>query len=371
MRSGKLSILCILLFQTMLIFAQDLNIGGGDVWVSQGADGGYHLYIRKKHDVASVLLVETTRDPSFREPNYAYRTNVWNPVNGDELRIIDGHPLPQHNSWSLIDSTPEFVPELGIDAFHVYIPFFIQFGYPYTRNGEVYVVNGTYFNIRAFTLPHADYQGVFKDNPFVLEITQDPLPGPPDLNYMKDTEDSFDRLSRLTGGRVFRSRGPEDIVETLGAIFQKEAGHDIDVVLCIDTTASMRNDITALRMRLVAAAQGMLSNFLSLRVGVVAFRDYKDAYITRVYPFTADLGVFQKTLSALQAVGGGDIPEAVHEGLYESITKYQWRPEARKLVILIGDAPPHLEPRGKITEIMVIDAARDRDVQINSVLLPQ
>lgn len=345
-------------------------MNGGDVWVSQGADGGYHLYIRKKPDISSILLVETTRDPALLEPNYAYRTNSYNSINGDELRIIDGKLLPQSSGWSLIDSTPEFIPEIGIYVFHIYIPFLIQYGYPWTRNGEVYVGNGTYFNIRAFTLPYADYNGFFQDNPFILEITQEPLPGPPALNYMKDTEDAFERISRKSGGLLIHSSGPDDIVETIGKLISDEAGQNLDIVLCLDTTASMRNDIAALRTKLIDSARGFVNQFKSFRVGMVLFRDYNDAYLTKIIPWTSDLNKFQQTLNGVQAAGGRDIPEAVHEGLYEAITKFQWR-DAKRIVILIGDAPPHIKPRGNISENMVLEAANAANVYIHSIVLPQ
>jgi hypothetical protein len=362
----------LLLFSQAVIFAQDLLIGSSDVWISQGSDGGYHLYIRKKTDINSVLLVETTRDPTLHEPNYAYRTNKWNSINGDELRIIDGIPLSQNNGWSLIATKTEYLPQLGTEVFHIYIPYIIYYGYPNTRNGEIYVGNGTYFNIRAFSLPYGDYRSAFKDNPFILEVTQEPLAGPPEINYMKETEDAFDRIARNTNGIVFRSRGPEDIVETIEKILGSEVGFgkDLDLVLCLDTTASMRNDIAAVRSRLIKYTQETAQHFKTLRVGMVLFRDYKDIYLTKVIPFTADMKIFQKTLNAVQAAGGGDIPEAVYEGLYDSITKFEWR-DTNRLIILIGDAPPHPIPRGNITEDMVTNTARTNHIRINTIMLPQ
>jgi hypothetical protein len=318
-----------------------------------------------------VLLVETTRDPALREPNYAYRTNLWNPVNGDELRIIDDMVLPQERSWSLIDSTPEYIAELGAEVFHIYIPYFVYYGYPHTRNGELYVGNGSYFNIRAFTLPYGDYRGVFRDNPFTLEITQEPLPGPPEANYMRDTEDSFERITRATGGSLFRSIGPADIVETIDAILSQEAGVDIDIVICLDTTASMKNDIDAMRLKLIEYTKATAMRFRSMRVGMVLFRDYGESYVTRVVPFTSDMNAFQRTLNAARAVGGRDIPEAVHEALYEAANAFPWREEAERRVILIGDAPPHPEPRGAVQEAMVIEAAQNLDIRINAIILPQ
>ena len=148
-----------LLLCPVLLFAQAwgsapeaLNVGSEDLRIEQRTDGGFHLYIRKKPGIGSVLLTETTRDPSLRSANYAYRAPEWNPVNGDEIRILDGQPILKSSQiWSLIDSTPEFHHELG-QAFHIFIPYILHYGYEHSRHGEVYVTAGTYLNIRSFSL---------------------------------------------------------------------------------------------------------------------------------------------------------------------------------------------------------------------------
>jgi hypothetical protein len=402
MRSKLFFAVCLVLLRALFVYAQeapDLTVGGGDLWVSQGADGGYHLYIRKKPGINSVLLAETTRDPLFREPNYAYRTAEWNTINGNELRVIDGAVLPQRaGGWFLVDSTPEYVREIGADVFHIFIPFVVSFGYPETRHGEVYVGNGTYINVRTFTLPYADYSGAFRDNPFVFEFNQVPLEGPPEGNFMKDTEDAFERITGATDGNLQHSVGPKDIVEKINTVITDIAagnpsGKNIDLVICLDTTESMRNDIAAIQKQLIAQTAELASLFKNVRIGMVLYRDYRDAYLTRIIPFTGDLKTFQRSLNAVRAAGGGDIPEAVNEALYDAATKFPWGTDEsaihtgvtaagvttagvsdtidEKIIILIGDAPPHPIPRGEITERMAIDAARERGIKINAIILPQ
>jgi hypothetical protein len=51
-------------------------------------------------------------------------------------------------------------------------------------------------------------------------------------------------------------------------------------------------------------------------------------------------------LEQCQAFGGGDVPEAVADGLHVTL-KLSWRAESTKICILIADAPPHgLAPSG-------------------------
>jgi hypothetical protein len=348
---------------------KDLIILQEDTRIEQRVDGGFHLFIRKKPDIASVLLTETTKDPSLQEANYAYRDSQWNPINGDEVRLLNDAPIARTSRiWSLIDSTTEAHPEFG-EAFHIYIPYILNYGYAYTRHGEVYVQNGTYFNIRAFALPYGDYRGAFRDNPFVLQVTQKPLEGPPDGNYMRETINGFADITTSNEGDLVWSREPKDLVDKIKGILEKERRKTLDVVICLDTTASMRDDIAAVKAELPNLLEQMVSEFYDFRIGMVLYRDYSDAYLNRTIPFTRDLEVFKKNLHAVQVAGGGDIPEAVYEALYEGITKFTWQGEA-KIIILIGDAPPHPRQKGKISKDMVYKAASERGVRISAIILP-
>ena len=48
----------------------------------------------------------------------------------------------------------------------------------------------------------------------------------------------------------------------------------------------------------------------------------------------------------MQAGGGGDMPEALNEALHETVHRMSWRSEAARLVVLVADAPPHLDYGG-------------------------
>jgi Mg-chelatase subunit ChlD len=363
--------LCLLL-APVLLFAQERNetsllVTQNDIRIVQGADGGFHLFIRKKPGMGSVLLTESTRDPALRAANYAYRAPEWNPINGDEIRILDGKPIPKSSLiWSLIDSTPEYHSELG-EAFHIFIPYILYYGYEHSRHGEVYVTSGTYLNIRAFTLPYGDYRGSYRDNPFVLEVSsQQPLPGALEGRYMKEALDAYTEIASW-GGTLVRSTGP-DVVERVKDVLERERGRTMDIVICLDTTGSMKNDFAIIRTNLVPMLEQVIGGS-SFRIGMVLFKDYYEEYLTRVIPFTNDLNQIQRTLNSITPRGGGDIPEAVYEGLYDSATKFTWEAENR-LIILLGDAPPHLRQRGRISKEMVRAAAAERNVRIHGIILP-
>ncbi|MDR0401053.1 MAG: VWA domain-containing protein [Treponema sp.] len=351
------------------IAAQDLIISSRDLRIEQRVDGGFHLFIRKKPDIGSVLLVESTKDPLMREDNYAYRTERKNEINGNERRILNGVPLPGDRFWYIIDSTPEPHPELG-EAFQLYIPYLIYYGYEDTRHGEIYVVDGTFFNLRAFNLPYGDYRAPFHDNPYVLRVTQRPLEGKAEDNYMNDTVDAFTEIARAGGGALVYSTGPMDLVDRIREILEKERGKAVDIVLCLDTTNSMRDDIDQIRRSLIPTLNEMTPEFSGFRIGMVLYKDYNDEYLNQVIPFTDNFSRFQRTLNNIRVGGGRDIPEAVYEALYEGAVQFPWQAESR-IMILIGDAPPHPRQRGKISVEMVDREVLNQNIRVNAIILPQ
>jgi hypothetical protein len=363
MKHMKLVSAVVLTLPLYALSALDLSISGDDTVIEQRLDGGFHLFIRKKPDISSVLITETTRDPALKEPNYAYRPAEWNRFNGDELRLLDGKALSSR-ILSLVDSTPEPYAPLG-EAFHIFVPYILYYGYENVRHGEIYVRDGTYLNLRAFALPYADYSGGFKDNPFVLEAAQPAAERPP-FKYRQDTIDAFEDIADDT----LLSTGPDDIIEVIEEALSGASGGALDLVICLDTTGSMKNDLAAIKKGLSPLLEDARRHFAPLRVGLVVFRDYNDEYLNRFYQLDADMNAFQRLLNGLTANGGRDVPEAVYEALYEAVTRSDWG-AADRMIILIGDAPPHPRPLGDIDAAAVKSAAAENSIRIKAVILPQ
>lgn len=361
----------------------------------KNADGeltGYHLYVRKIKGVESVLLTETTRDPNGKADNYAYRALEYNSINGDEIRYLDGKQLvSQGAKYSLIDSTPELVEGLG-QAFHIFIPAKIQFGYEWSRNGIVEIGRGTFINIRTFEKPYADYTGEYMDSPFMfnLETRRRAKANPPmpeaeapakseivlTDDYNPAASQKFEEMSDF----IVYSKGPETIVEDILEVFDDIGDKDnLDVVFAIDATGSMKNDIETLKKDLLPALVKEFEAARGTRFGLLFYRDYGDNFNykslpVRFFAFTDNLTAFNKNLNSLKIIGkeGGDIPEAVYEAIYASTEFYSWRPGATRRIILIGDAEPHPKPRGlgKYSKDYVMGLAESRDIKVKAILLP-
>jgi hypothetical protein len=342
----------------LFLYAQDLSLSQDDLRIELRPDGGYHLFIRCKPDIASVLITESTRDPSFRADNYAYRAAERNDINGNEIRLLNGQPIsPESRIYSLVSSTPELHPELGW-SFHIYIPHVLLYGYEGGRNGEVQVGDGTYLNIRAFYYAYADYRGAFKDNPYTLSVSQETNRPLPKGSFMAETVNTF---TQIAGDNARPASDPDDMVGKITGILEKEKGRNVDIAVCLDVTGSMKPYFDAIRLKLIPMLKEMSADFASFRIGMVFYKDY---------PFTNDFDLLQKNISSVRVSGGGDIPEAVYEALYAGATKLSWEADKR-IMLLIGDAPPHPRPRGAITKQMADREAANRGIELHAIILPQ
>jgi hypothetical protein len=353
----------------MAVSAQDaLEVTPGDIRIEQSIEGGYYLWIRKKPAIESVLLTESTEAPERNATTFAYRTDQYHPANGDERRILDGEFLPQDGRYFLIDSTPEDDEEFG-EAFRIFIPYILEYGYPHTRHGEVMVLDGTYLSIRTFSEPYADYAGSFRDNPFIVRVEQAPQEGPPEGNYMPDTVDTFTDIAQENDGEVLFSEGPEDTLDRIADLLPGD-GRTLELVLALDTTQSMHDDLPVLRDHLVETLQPLVDGYDSFRIGFMLYRDYLEEYLVRKYDFVETWELVQDRLNRIRVAGGKDIPEAVYEALWASLQGFSWEAEDR-VIILIGDAPPHPRPRGSATREQVFARAQELDVTVHAIILPQ
>jgi Mg-chelatase subunit ChlD len=117
----------------------------------------------------------------------------------------------------------------------------------------------------------------------------------------------------------------------------------VELAFILDTTGSMSEEIAAVKETLVQVAAQLDSLGADIRVGMVAFKDHGDSYVTKVYPFSSDLEAFIRQTRDVAAQGGGDMPEAVNEGIEVAVKQLDWQPQGTvRLAFLIGDAPPHV-----------------------------
>ncbi len=341
--------------------------------------GGFHLYVRKTPGIESILLTETVKDPEGKNDSYAYRAQNYNPVNGDEIRYLNGKILESEGAkYSLVDSTAQPTKNFG-EVFHIYIPSKIIYGYEWTRHGEIEIGKGTFINIRTFEKPYADYTGEYMDSPFMFEFVTKKKKQKVTLTDQYNTAAS-EKLSEFSENLIY-SKGPQSIIKDLSEIFDSyEDKENLDLVLVIDTTGSMKNDLEKLKSDLLPLLKANFPENKNSRVGVLLFRDYSDNYKFRelpvkVFDFSKNWDSVIQNLKSVRIYGseGGDIPEAIYEAIYAATDFYNWRTEQNRQIILITDAEPHPQPRksGIYSRDFALKSLEEKNITLNTILLPE
>lgn len=144
----------------------------------------------------------------------------------------------------------------------------------------------------------------------------------------------------------------------------------VDVVFALDTTSSMDSLIDGAKRKIWS-----LVNFISsaqpqpkVRVGLVAYRDRGDTYVTRFYDLSDDMDAVFQHLRGLRAEGGGDTPEHVAKALHDAVIRPSWSQGDKvvKIVYLVGDAPGHTD-YGDYDYQQVARKAADLGIRVNTV----
>ena len=145
-----------------------------------------------------------------------------------------------------------------------------------------------------------------------------------DLESIKDLTDQDDQ-------------GTEEFERLVAQLKQ----NGLEIVITFDSTGSMEGEIQEVKRKIERMGSVLFRLVDKTRISVCTYRDQGAKYVVKGLPLTDNLGEIVKFLEDVSAGGGGDDPEAVNSGLEWSINQNQFRPKARKVILLFGDAPPH------------------------------
>ena len=159
---------------------------------------------------------------------------------------------------------------------------------------------------------------------------------------------------------------------TLGAQAAIQAQHErVEVVFVLDTTGSMADLIDGAKQKIWSIASTIVDTNpdADIAMGLVAYRDRGDQYVVQTTPLSDDLqGIYGK-LTRLVADGGDDIPESVNAALDAAVSKMQWTSgdDVRRIVFLVGDAPPHMDYAQERQYPAILKTARKMNITVNTV----
>jgi uncharacterized protein YegL len=148
----------------------------------------------------------------------------------------------------------------------------------------------------------------------------------------------------------------------------------IELMFVLDTTGSMGGMLEGAKSTIWGIVNDVLqqrgNRGARVRVGLVAYRDRGDSYVTRVTPLSDNLDAVYSQLMSFQAQGGGDTPEDVRSAMAETVRLGGWSargPLTSQVMFLVGDAPPHDDYRSMpATDTSARNAAR-RGIVVNAI----
>ncbi|WP_243859042.1 VWA domain-containing protein [Actinomyces sp. ZJ308] len=148
----------------------------------------------------------------------------------------------------------------------------------------------------------------------------------------------------------------------------KSNGEDIDIAFVVDSTGSMSNNVEAVRSKIHSIAEETSKKALSYRFALVDYKDHPQYdpknYMARTdVDFTSDISTLDTGLGSLTYDGGniGNTNASVYSGVMQAVNM-KWRNGVKKIVVVIGDAPPRdPEPETGYTAASVAKAAYEVD----------
>ena len=145
----------------------------------------------------------------------------------------------------------------------------------------------------------------------------------------------------------------------------------IEAVFVLDTTGSMSGMINAAKEKIWSIATSMASanQAPEIKIGLIAYRDRGDNYVTHTRDLSADLDSMYAYLMEFKANGGGDGPESVNQALHDAVNKMSWSPDqnAYKVIFLIGDAPPHMDYQNDVKYPQTLKLAQQKGIIVNAI----
>lgn len=201
-------------------------------------------------------------------------------------------------------------------------------------------------NHMAYPLPQADYSPVLPDVKFY-----------PEPKIREDLDvigvETIDRkwLNTATDRQIIYT-SEEKLAGSFSRHIQILREGGLDVVFIFDSTSSMAEFLRRVKIKIANLIATFKKLVPTARIGLVTYRDVGDDFVTRKHQLTHGTKSLQIFLRDIDPVGGGDKEEAVDEALRVAIDDLNWKKYSKKIILLIGDAPPHQQDMPNATKLI-------------------
>jgi hypothetical protein len=137
----------------------------------------------------------------------------------------------------------------------------------------------------------------------------------------------------------------------------------LDIVLVIDGTGSMNLILDDIRTGMPGLMNSLHRIVPIARVGIIVFGNKREKM--SIQPLTLSPQKLTTFLDSIRAMGGGEWEEDTFGACQAAIEKSDWKPDAIKMVILVGDSPPHKEDFSPL--LAIVRKFKDNNGAFNTV----
>ena len=148
-------------------------------------------------------------------------------------------------------------------------------------------------------------------------------------------------------------------------LIKANTSEKVDLILLIDETASMVDNIRGIRAYFDLIFDAFERNKIDVNYGLVTFTDK-----TKPFGFTKDFGKFNNWLFRINVDHGGDISEAGLDALMNAVNKFKFRKNAQRHFIYASDAAFHdadYDGKSRYSLDEVIDTLQKNGVRVDVI----
>lgn len=176
----------------------------------------------------------------------------------------------------------------------------------------------------------------------------------------------FTALAEETGGKFTILAERDSLLPVMNLLLGNEVKPGADVVILMDVTGSMVDDIDMLRKGVGSLAE-TLKDIPDLHLGIACYGDSL-ADKGRWY-YSSDLPTpidsLPALLNSIQVTGGGDWRESAYDALVHTLSAFEWRKDRQHLILLLGDAPSQKGDKARYNKEDVIARCKMAGVAAN------
>jgi len=192
---------------------------------------------------------------------------------------------------------------------------------------------------------------------------------PKDFDYSifnQECIDAFNELARETNGEMKVVVSSNLVTRTILDILQNYAVDNSDIMIILDKTQSMEDDLDNIKKSLHQIIMKLMS-YNNIRLAMATYGDKnvdgRDWY--GYHNFENDYGATNSFIDKIKVTGGGDYPESVYDGIYEAFQEGFWQSNSKRIVILLGDAPSLDSSMTTHTSKDIIALATNEEIDMN------